>query len=524
MTRFARLGDNRPTVMVFVRNACALFALLACASACNASHSIEPPSAPEVRAVHGEASVELDVVENGKAGAPAFAYDGAVGVAPTIRVHPGDRIRVVLRNRLPHDDDMPNDVNLHVHGLAVSPKPPSDDVMMTLAHPGQRVEYRIPIPRTQQPGLYWYHPHAHGQTYWQITSGMSGAIVVEGIQDRIPALRTMRERILVLREVQSEPDVHTIPLAARPERMRAAVMAARRRAGRTSVVDDDDAQGQPCAPKSGLQVTVNGSQRPAIGIDPGEKQFFRVVNASASRYFDLAVDGAPLDLVALDGVPLDAYAGSPAMQRVRHIVVAPAGRAEFVVRGGAHASVLRSLCFNAGSAGDRNPAVDLADLQPDGGGQRRAANAHLDADTNVRAPQPLPAPVAHRTIRFTEDANGFYLNGKTFDMDGPPAIVARSGTIEEWTLVNASDEVHDFHIHQVHFAVVDVDGHPVDHPHWVDTATVAPQTFGPKGSPTPGRLRVLVDFRDPAIRGTFVYHCHILDHEDGGMMAKIEVR
>lgn len=523
MTRPARLRDNRPHVMISLRNACALVALVACASACNAPHSIDPPSVPEVRAANGQASVDLDVVENGKAGAPAFAYHGAVGVAPTIRVHPGDRIRIVLRNHLPQNDDIPNDVNLHVHGLAVSPKQPSDDVMMTLAHPGQTVEYRIPISRTQQPGLYWYHPHAHGETYWQITSGMSGAIVVEGLQDRIPALRAMRERVLVLREVQSEPDVHTIPLAARPERMRAAVIAARRRAGRTSVIDDDDAQGQPCAPKNGLEVTVSGVQRPAIGIDPGERQFFRVVNASAGRYFDLAIDGEPLELVALDGVPLDAYGGSPALQRVRHVVIAPAGRAEFVVTGKTHATVLRSLCFNAGLTGDRNPAVELADLQPDGGGNRREGNAPLRR-ADVRPPQVLPAPAAHRTIRFTEDANGFFLNGKTFAMDGPPAIVARSGTVEEWNLVNASDEVHDFHIHQVHFAVLAVNGHAVAHPHWVDTATVAPQTFGPRGAATPGTLRVLVDFRDPMIRGTFVYHCHILDHEDGGMMAKIEVR
>lgn len=478
---------------------------------------------PEVRATQGHARFDLDVVGDAN-GAPSFSYRGAIGVAPTIRVHAGDTIDVTLHNELRPSANVPNDVNLHFHGLRVSPKAPGDDVMMTLAHPGETLHYHVQIPRTHEPGLYWYHPHAHGQSYWQVGSGMSGAIVIEGLQDRLPALRTMRERILVLREAQTDPDIQTIPLAARPARMRAAVLEKRRLAGRMAIVDDDDAQGQPCALKNGARVTVNGAERASLGIDPGESEFFRVVNASASRYFDLAVDGELLRLVALDGVPLDAYRGSAPTQNVSHVLVAPAGRAEFVVTGQARPTVLRSRCFNAGQAGDRDPAVVLADLQPDGKGENAVAHTQF-ADVRPRdgSPAPLPAPAAHRDIRFTEDANGFYLNGKTFDMDAPPAIVAHSGTIEAWTLINRTVEVHDFHIHQVHFAVVAVDGRTVDHPHWVDTATVAPQTFGPHGPPTPGTLKILVDLRDPAIRGTFVYHCHILDHEDGGMMAKIEV-
>jgi FtsP/CotA-like multicopper oxidase with cupredoxin domain len=122
----------------------------------------------------------------------------------------------------------------------------------------------------------------------------------------------------------------------------------------------------------------------------------------------------------------------------------------------------------------------------------------------------IPRPAARRTIRFTEDANGFYINGKTFDMDGPPSIVARSGTIEDWTIRNRTDEVHDFHIHQIHFAAERIDGRPVPHPVWQDTIVARPR----------GSVELLMDFRDPVVRGTFLYHCHILDHEDQGMMAK----
>ena len=107
-----------------------------------------------------------------------------------------------------------------------------------------------------------------------------------------------------------------------------------------------------------------------IGIDPGERELFRVVNASAGRYFDVSVDGEPLDLVALDGLPLDTFPGAAPVQPVRDIVIAPAGRAEFVVAGAAQPTVLRSSCYVSGDAGDRDPAVVLADLRGDGNAPR----------------------------------------------------------------------------------------------------------------------------------------------------------
>ena len=88
--------------------------------------------------------------------------------------------------------------------------------------------------------------------------------------------------------------------------------------------------------------------------------------------------------------------------------------------------------------------------------------------------------------------------------------------------MNKTDEVHAFHIHQIHFAVEAVDGKAQAHPHWVDTVTVPPQRYT-HTSATPGTATVLMDFRDPVVRGTFVFHCHILDHADGGMMAKVRV-
>jgi suppressor of ftsI len=477
-------------------------------------------SIPEVRAHGGLVAFDLDAAIDPATGAPAFVYRGAVGVAPTVRVAPGDEIRVTLHNRLPKGTQAPNEVNLHFHGLEVSPHAPSDDAMR-LAPPGGAIAYDVRIPPSQPPGLYWYHPHAHGQTYWQITSGMAGALVVEGLQQHMPALASLRERLIVLRNIQTPPDYSTIPIAARPEPVRSNVLAARRRAGRFSAVDDDDAVGEPCSPLPGMTATINGAPRTVIGVDPGERELFRVVNASAGRYFDLSVDGEKLDLVALDGVPLDAFPGAPPVQRVRDIVIAPAGRAEFVVTGTQRPTVLRSSCYVTGDAGDRDPPVVLADLRPDGNAPRVGANANVQPPA-TQSGIGLPPPAARHRIVFTENASGFFINGKKYRMQDPPAIVARAGTIESWTLLNQTDEVHDFHIHQVHFAVETIDGKPIAPLHWVDTVTVPPKHYT-HVSATPGSATLLMDFRNPIVRGTFVFHCHILDHEDGGMMATVRV-
>ena len=110
-----------------------------------------------------------------------------------------------------------------------------------------------------------------------------------------------------------------------------------------------------------------------------------------------------------------------------------------------------------------------------------------------------------------------------FMMGRAPMFVARSGTVEEWNVYNKTDEVHAFHIHQVHFLLLANDGRDPGYRRWLDTVNVPPRSRKPDGTYTPGSVRILVDFRDPIVRGTLVFHCHILDHEDHGMMATIRV-
>src|SRR5665213_1487742 len=412
------------------------------------------PAIPEVRASGGVARVVLHVVLDPVTGYPAFSWNAQLGVAPTIRVRPGETIDMTVYDDMRPFQGRPNNVNVHFHGLMVSPRAPGDDSLTTLARPGEVLHYRVAIPRDHEPGLYWYHPHAHGETYYDVTNGMAGAIVVEGLQQHLPALASMRERIIMLRDVPTGP----------------------------SFVDPD----MPVA----------------------------------------------LQLVALDGVPLDAYPGTPAVRRVTHVLVAPGGRAEFVVTAPRTPTALRSGCVDTGRLGDANPAVMLAHLTnpaadgsapgplPPSGPSPLRVGAALPRNL---LSEPLPPPAARRTIRFTEDDRSLSINGHAFRMSDPPAIVARSGTVEEWTIENATDEAHAFHIHQVHFVAESIDGATVASRTWLDTNDVPPRHHTRSGHTIPGRVRVLIDFRNPLARGTFVYHCHILDHEDQGMMAKIRV-
>ncbi|HEY1655994.1 MAG TPA: multicopper oxidase domain-containing protein [Candidatus Tumulicola sp.] len=462
------------------------------------------PEPPEVTAVAGVATVALTARIDPATAMPTFVYRGQRGIMPTIRVRPGDSIVVDVANDLPAAGGRASDLNLHFHGLTVSPQPPADDVLTTLALPGNSLHYVVPIPKSQEPGLYWYHPHVFPQTDFQVgQAGMSGAIVVAGLNRHLPALAKMKERLIVVRDVAS-----TVADAIR-------------------VRPNEEENNNPCGPDPGLQVTVNGAVRPSIAIGRGERQFFRVVNATGHKNLKLAVDGESLDLVAVDGFGLDVYPGTGPTQTVRSIVVPPAGRAEFVVTGSGAPAAFRTLCYDSGPGGDPDPPSVLADLQPAAGQSRQTGTR---AQTALRVGAPLPnnafsGPLlriaAHRTVVLDEDDNGMYINGKRFDMSAPPMFTVRVGTVEEWQIVNVTQEDHDFHIHQTHFLVQQINGVTVPHPHWADSAVVPHRIPGKNGSWKPGYLTMLIDFRDPVIKGEFMFHCHILDHEDAGMMAKI---
>jgi suppressor of ftsI len=390
--------------------------------------------------------------------------------------------------------------NLHFHGLHVSPQSPQDDVLTMMAMPGQVLDYRVDVPFDAPPGLYWYHTHPHGESARQDLDGMSGAIVIEGIDRYYPELREMPERVFVLRDrVINDGD------------------------DRRKLQEQVEIPSGRCgtAAEQNLErvFTLNGEVRPQIPVRPGERQFWRIVNASPDRYADIQLGGQQFEIVALDGMPLSYHDNNRGTRRVDHILIAPAGRVEAIVTGpGAGTrTTLSTRCVDTGRDGDNNPAMVLADVvsspqaaEPE---HKVPAVSGLAVYKNFSSRQ-LETIKAHRpdfTVIFTEDKNGFYINGKKFAMDSAPMLRARVGSMQHWRVVNATGEVHPFHIHQVHFLAYAIDGVPSASTDWLDTVNVS---YG-------GTVDLIMDFTDPVIRGVSVFHCHLLSHEDKGMMAKI---
>ncbi len=438
-----------------------------------------------------------------------FAYNGRT-IAPTIHVVPGGHLLLDYADNLPTTSRQrctlgicKNLTNMHLHGYGGTPDAPADDILTMLAEPGGSVlHYDAPYPAQEPPGLYWYHPHPHGESETQVLDGMSGPLIVDGIERYVPEVRGLRQHVLVVRAIPTE--------------MQDAVNRAYLRDTETEMHGCGlERSGEP----PDRAFTVNDSVRPTITGAPGERQFWRIVNASADHFADIRYSGGPLEVVALDGHPLVWRDPAHRTKMFDHVELPPATRVEAIVtlpRAGQHA-VLRSQCVITGPSGDPNPAAVLADVTTSGA----AWVAPTPSSEPVATPPPIPAafaqiaaienaPPAFTTI-FTEDKHGFYINGELFAMDAPPMAHVKVGTIVHWRVRNDTDEVHPFHIHQVHFLTYAVNDKPVASPVWLDTVNV----------PERGSIDVVLDATDPSIRGVSVFHCHLLNHEDKGMMAKV---
>ena len=392
----------------------------------------------------------------------AAVYNGSY-VPPTLRVRPGDVLRLRLVNAL---DEA---TNLHTHGLTVSPLGNSDNVFLHV-EPGGAQEYEIRIPSSHPAGLYWYHPHAHGHSDDQVRNGMAGALIVEGLLDSIPELRAVTERVLLLKDAQIGGG-HIVHRG----------------------IGDD------------VLRTVNGTLNPTITLRPGETELWRIANVGADLYYLLTLDGHRFYEVARDGDRLARLVPK------RQLLIEPGAREEVLVQAeGPGTYALRTAAFNTGPQGNQYSGAVLATMQVMGA-----------AVTPIALPEQL-LPVAdlrgavtgRRTIVFSETADGdtLFIDGRTFD-PGRTDTRVRLGAVEEWTIRNESDELHDFHIHQTHFQVTAVNGVRQPFVGYQDIVNV----------PVRGAVKVIIPFTDPVIVGRFVYHCHLLAHEDKGMMATIEV-
>ncbi|TDW29756.1 multicopper oxidase family protein [Cryobacterium psychrophilum] len=407
----------------------------------------------------------------------ALGYNGGTP-GPTLRVRAGDTLSVSLRNGLTDPS------NLHVHGLHVSPENNSDNMFVTVPA-GESFDYQYDLPANHPPGVYWYHPHQHGFVTDQVFGGLFGAIIVED-PDPIPA---DRERLLVVSDITIS-SAGTVPAATSMEKM---------------------------SGREGELVLVNGQLNPGMTARPGERERWRIVNASVSRYLRLRLDGQRMTLLGIDSGRFESA------RDVEEIVLAPGNRADLLVTGASGTSVLRTLPYDRGSSGGMmgggfSPATDDVALAT-------LTVAGETADEPAAIPrQPTPRDLrsttvtARRELVFAMGMGGMgggmmtpTINGRVFDPSRDDETV-QFGSVEEWLLTNTSPLDHPLHLHVWPMQIVEQDGQAVETAIWQDVVNIRARST----------TRVRIAFED--FSGRTVYHCHILDHEDAGMMGIIQAR
>ena len=460
-------------------------------------------------------------------------------VAPTLHVKPGDIFKLDVTNRVPTGIVMQkvstscgesvmydSSLNVHFHGTLVSPKCTKDDIIDTVINSGDTFQYNIDIPTDEPPGLYWYHPHLHGLAESALLGGGSGALIVDDIQNFVPKIAGMAQRVLVIR------DQITVGATNPP--------GAVDKYGVVVPTWDMSLNYVPVPYTSGVTTPA-----PLIEMQAGRPELWRVVNASADSILDFQIlyDGVlqQLEVVGLDGVPTGSQdgtrQGTPVIRST--IAMPPAARVEFILKApmpGVRVAVVKTLSIDTGPGGDSDPSRILATIRNTANG---TALPNLPASQKPwaqrfenLASQPV---TAQRKFYFSEvlsdptnpaSPTDFFITeaGKTpvkYYPGIPPAIVTTQGNVEEWTIENRSLEKHVFHIHQIHFMLMSVNGAtlPAIDQQFHDDYTV--DYWKGSGNPYPN-IKVKMDFRGPIV-GDFVYHCHILGHEDNGMMAAIRV-
>jgi len=409
-----------------------------------------------------------------------LGYNGSVP-GPTLRVKAGDKVRVKLSNQIGET------TNLHTHGLHVSPNGNSDNPMIMVMD-GESFQYEYQIPANHPAGTFWYHPHHHGSVTNQTWAGLYGAIVVEDASTK----RFETERVLVISDISVASN--GVPAGAN---MMSRMMG-----------------------REGDHILVNGVEQPQATFKQGATELWRIVNSCVSRNLDLSVVGANAKVVAIDGYSLETPI--PAT----NLFVSPGNRLEIVVEPNAskvelqyttvaHPDSMGMMGMNAKTYSNY-PLVTLSKGAATAGKAAKYEPSTLD---DLRR-QPVAAsrqfvlnmPSMNNMMAMMGSGleGKFTINGRAFDMARVDTTTSL-GNVEEWTIVNQSTMAHPFHLHVWPMQIIEVAGETVPGVRYQDVVNI----------PTKQSVKVRVHFND--YTGASVYHCHILDHEDLGMMGIIEV-
>jgi FtsP/CotA-like multicopper oxidase with cupredoxin domain len=430
------------------------------------------------------------------AGRPAALYSYNASVpGPRLEIRPGDNVRIRFTNRLPEL------TNLHFHGLHIPPSGNADNVFLEIP-PMESQIYEFTLPQDHRSGTYWYHPHVHHSIARQVWAGLVGLLIVRGELDEIPEIRDGDDEFLVLKDFGLDANGELLTPDPTPQIM----------------------QG-----REGDLVLVNGELNPTFRISKDGLLRLRFLNASVARYYRLQLEDHPMYLIATDGGPID----EPF--ELRELLLAPGERAEVLVRGERSPGRYRLMNlpyrrFNMGmmGGGGMRGGMGMMGGRPSSSDEPivlatleyREKGRSMPLPSRLVPVEPLPQATQVRQLVFSHnmmrmDGDAFTINGMTFDPQRTDTI-AKIGTVEEWEIINGGgmmmDFDHPFHIHTNQFQVVSEDGQSPRFRAWRDIAHV----------PMGGSVRIRIRFRD--FPGRTVYHCHILDHEDLGMMAVVEMR
>jgi FtsP/CotA-like multicopper oxidase with cupredoxin domain len=408
--------------------------------------------------------VEMRTVQLGGQRVRALTYNGDY-MPPTLRLRPGDRLDLTLINKLPEH------TNLHTHGWHVSPSGNSDNIYLHIM-PGQTYHYSYQLPADLAPGTYWYHSHAHPLSEGQVFAGLSGAIVIDGLNRYMPpGLRNISERLVALKDFQVK-------------------------AGAIPTTDIDS--------NAPTTRTVNGQVNPIMNIRPGETQLWRLANIGADIAYNVQLQGSRFTVMAQDANPVTRVWSD------KTLFMPPGSRFDVLVQGPPAGSTrLITTAYSTGPQGDSYPETTLATLVSSGQPMTPAALPVTFASFDDLSKDPI---AQRRTITFSEndETNQFYINGKQF-AENRIDVRAKLNTTEEWTVRNTANEQHTFHIHVNDFQLMSVNGKPYPFRGWQDTVQL------------PSRGEVVIRMRFLNYLGKYPVHCHILNHEDRGMMANVEV-
>lgn len=415
-----------------------------------------------------------------------LTYNG-IYPAPTMKVRSGDYLQIRLTNSLSmlgtnmlgHNRDI---TNLHTHGLHVSPSGNADN-MMTMLMSGDTWDYDYGWLNQEPSSISFYHPHIHGSVAEQYWGGLAGVIDVadDTTIPGINALSQFETHLLFIKDITlsgSEPEPYTSMM--------------------------DFMHG-----KEGNTVMVNGLVNPVLPIQPGQVQRWRIINGSNARFYKLSLEGHTLYVIGTEGGLLDKpYAMSS-------LLLSPGERADILIRASTTKKNYRllSLPYSRGG-GSMGQQVTLMTVRDQGS----RYNDTIPTVVNPSAARINPMPLKTEQLYLSMGQGKGYINGISFEMlsDGTmkaAEIHSMLGSYEVWEIFNQSGMDHPFHQHVNACQVLSISGGESGYasfytkaPAWKDVVVI----------PKWGSVKILVPVMD--YDGMAMFHCHIVEHEDIGMM------